>query len=56
MDVGTIQLILTLCGIGAAGLFLWALFGTASDYAGHTFDRIQKRAYDNRKKWDKSKH
>ena len=46
MDIGTIQAIGYLVMFGVGVFIVGALIGTV-------FDGIQKRAYDNRKRWDR---
>jgi hypothetical protein len=42
-----------LCVIAVVLLVIWALIDTGKDYANRQFDKFQKRAYENKKKWDK---
>lgn len=46
MDIGTLQAFFCLAGIGV-GIFMVAVL------TGYAFDGIQKRAYNNRKRWDR---
>lgn len=46
MDIGTLQALFYLMAIGV-GVFMVAVL------AGYTFDGIQRRSYNNKKRWDR---
>jgi len=46
IDIGTLQAFFYLAAIGC-GIFMVAVL------AGYTFDGIQRRSYNNKKKWDR---
>jgi len=51
--ITTIEVIFYFCIIAAICFVAWALIDTGKDYANRKFDAFQRRAYENKKKWDK---
>ena len=51
--ITAIEIIFYSCIIAGVVFIIWALIDTGKDYTNRKFDDFQRRAYENKKRWDK---